>query len=200
MMGGGVPKITKSSTVSGTQLPRQTLCAVGWNLSLCPSYLHCNWIITDLQTIAELLELTRLITGVSWSHMQIAATNRLKGPVPIKTLISHTSSFHFPVIISSVLTGDQRLPTHLRKDKTRFGLKGSPVSFPSWQLCEKAQEEFFLLSPLWEISCVLIPSLSSLHSAARSKLQNCLFVVWEKNWKSRLSNTDARKVRVLDCL
>lgn len=42
MMGGGVPKITKSSTVSGTQLPRQTLCAVGWNLSLCPSYLHYN--------------------------------------------------------------------------------------------------------------------------------------------------------------
>lgn len=42
MIGGDVPKITKSSTVSGTQLPRQTLCAVAWNLSLCPSYLHCN--------------------------------------------------------------------------------------------------------------------------------------------------------------
>lgn len=130
----------------------------------------------------------------------MATINRLKGLVPIKTLISYTSSsFHFPMIISSILTVDQRLLTHLGKGKTSL-LKGSPAFFPSWQFCEEAQEEFSLLSPFWEISCVLIPYLLSLHSAVRSKLQNFLFVVWEKNWKFRLPSTDARKIRVLDCI
>lgn len=154
---GWVPKITKSSTVSGTQLPRQTLCAVGLNLSLCPSYLQCNWIITDPQTIAELLVLSRKERApvVSWSHMQMATINRLKGLIPIKTLISYiSSSFHFTLIISSVLTVDQRHLTHVREGKTKLSSKAPQL--PSLPGCFvrslKRRSSFFHPFGRWTMS------------------------------------------------
>lgn len=107
---------------------------------------------------------------MSWSYVQMATINRLKGPVPIKTLMSSiSSSFHFALTISSVLTVDQRLLTHLTKCESRLSSE-APESPSLPTRFEEPREEVSHLSPLWAISRALVPSLTSLHSTVGSKL------------------------------